>query len=181
MTGATAGAVAASATGGNQAKGLIVGGAAGALIGGVVGLAQEAKERSEQDRIAQDRAYQQDVSRRRAEEAKLRAELDEELAASQGFRISDIELAEAQRRAEEAAEKVKKLREERATAIGRTKSLQEAQERRLADEAEAARLEEEIARLKGQTVDPSMAAGGTSTTSGTDSSATNRETRPTGN
>ena len=181
LTGATAGAVAASATGGNQAKGLIVGGAAGALIGGVVGLAQEAKERSEQDRIAQDRAYQQDVSRRRAEEAKLRAELDEELAASQGFRISDIELAEAQRRAEEAAEKVKKLREERATAIGRTKSLQEAQERRLADEAEAARLEEEIARLKGQTVDPSMAAGGTSTTSGTDSSATNRETRPTGN
>jgi len=165
--GAAAGAVAASATGGNQAKGLLVGGAAGALIGGVVGLAQEAKERSEQDRIAQERAYQQDLSRKRAEDAKLKAELDEELAASQGFRISDIELTEAQKRADDAADKVKRLREERSTAIARTKALQEAQERRLADEAEAARLEEEIARLKGQTVDPSMASGSTATTSGT--------------
>lgn len=167
LVGATAGAVGAAATGKNQAQGLVIGGAAGALVGGVVGIAQEMKERNEQDRIAQERAYAQDIARKRAEEAKLQAELNEELAAAQGFRITNIELEEAQRKAEEANQKLKRLQQERADAIARTKSLQEAHERRLQDEAEAARLEEEIARLKGQIADLSAASGTASTTSST--------------
>ena len=125
--------------------------AAGAIVGGIVGLTQEIKERKEQDRLAQERAYQQELSRKRAEEAKLKAAMDEELAAAQGFRISDMELTEAQGRVENASERLKRLQDERAAAIAKKKALDEANERLLTTEAEIARLEEELARLKSDT------------------------------
>lgn len=157
--GAAIGGIAGSASGssGGAAQGLIAGGAAGAVIGGVIGLAQEMKERKEQDRLAQERAYQQEVARKRADDAKARAEIDEELAVAQGFRISDLELNEANKKVADATGRLEKLRAERQAALQKKKSLDEAQERLLATEAEIARLEEELARLRGEppaTMDP---------------------------
>ncbi len=77
---------------------MLAGAAAGAVIGGIIGFTQEMKERREQERLAQERAYQQDLAKKRAEEARIKAQTDEELAVAQGFRISDLELNEAQKK-----------------------------------------------------------------------------------
>jgi predicted nucleic acid-binding Zn-ribbon protein len=76
--------------------------------------------------------------------------MEEELAIAQGFQISDLELAEAQKREAVANEQVKALREERAAAMAKKKALDDAHEHTLAAEAEIARLQEELARLKGE-------------------------------
>lgn len=150
--GAVVGGIAGSASG-NSGGGLLAGAAAGALIGGIVGLSQEMKERKEQDRLAQERAYQQELSKKRGDEARARAELDEEMAIAQGFQISDLELNEAQRKVDNASGRLAKLREERSAALAKKKSLDEAQEKLLNTEAEIARLEEELARLRGSSRD----------------------------
>ncbi|MBI2815287.1 MAG: hypothetical protein HYX71_13510 [Opitutae bacterium] len=147
--GAVVGGVAGSASG-NTSQGVLAGAAAGAIIGGLIGLGQEFKERKEQERLAQERAYQQDLSKKRSEEAKAKAEMDEELAIAQGFKISDLELNEAQKKVDEAAGRLAKLREERNAALSKKKALDEAQEKLLTTEAEVARLEEELARLRGE-------------------------------
>lgn len=161
--GAVVGGLAGAASGGtNQSttQGVLAGGAAGAVIGGVIGLAQEMKERKEQDRLAQERAYQQELARKRQEEARMKAEMDEELAVAQGFRISDIELQDAQKKVDDATSRLNKLREERQAALQKKKSLDEAQERLLSTEAEIARLEEELARLRGEQPTDSAATEG---------------------
>ena len=152
-TGAVLGGVGGAVVGNNSGLGTGTGAAigvgAGALIGGIVGMVQDAKDRKEQDRLAQERAYQQELARKRSEEAKRKAESDEELAIAQGFRISDIELTDAQRKKEAADDRLKKLREERAGALAKKKALDDARDKTLQSEAEIARLEEELARLKG--------------------------------
>ncbi len=164
--GAVVGGLAAGATGGNSSQGVLAGAGAGAIIGGIVGLTQEMKERKEQDRLAQERAYQQELARKRAEEAKNKALLDEELAVAQGFQISDLELTEAQKKVDSAANRLAKLREERTAALAKKKALDEANEKLLSTEAEIVRLEEELARLKNTpvegfsaTTDPAEASG----------------------
>ena len=84
------------------ATGALGGAAAGALVGGIIGMVQDARDRKEQDRLAQERAYQQENAKKKAEEAKFKAEMDEELAIAQGFRISDIELNDAKKKLETA-------------------------------------------------------------------------------
>jgi hypothetical protein len=153
-TGALIGGAGGAIVGNNSSMGtgtgLVGGAAAGALIGGIVGMVQDAKDRKEQDRLAQERAYQQDVAKRRAEEAKLKASMEEELAIAEGFRISDLELDDAKRKRDERLDKLKKLQSERSAALARKKELDEAHEKTLQTEAEIARLEEELARLKGE-------------------------------
>lgn len=151
LGGGAVGAVVGSNSSMGTGAGVLGGAAAGAIVGGIVGLTQEMKERKEQDRLAQERAYQQELSRKRAEEARIKAAMDEELAAAQGFRISDMELKEAQGRVENATERLKRLQDERAAAIAKKKALDEANERLLTTEAEIARLEEELERLKSDT------------------------------
>lgn len=168
-TGAAGGAVVGGLVGGasgNTSQGVLAGAGAGAIIGGIVGLTQEMKERKEQDRLAQERAYQQELARKRAEEAKNRALLDEELAVAQGFQISDLELNEAQKKVDSAANRLARLREERNAALAKKKALDEANEKLLSTEAEIVRLEEELARLKNAPIetltsnaDPSEASG----------------------
>lgn len=152
-TGAVVGGVGGAVVGNNSGlgtgTGAAIGAGAGALIGGIVGMVQDAKDRKEQDRLAQERAYQQELAKKRSEEARRKAEGDEELAIAQGFRISDIELTDAQRKKEAADERLKKLREERAGALAKKKALDDARDKTLQSEAEIARLEEELARLKG--------------------------------
>lgn len=150
-TGAAGGAVVGGLVGGasgNTSQGVLAGAGAGAIIGGIVGLTQEMKERKEQDRLAQERAYQQELARKRAEDAKNRALLDEELAVAQGFQISDLELNEAQKKVDSAATRLARLRDERNAALAKKKALDEANEKLLSTEAEIVRLEEELARLK---------------------------------
>jgi hypothetical protein len=152
-TGAVIGGIGGAVAGNNSSMGtgtgLAAGAAAGAIIGSIVGMMQDAKDRKEQDRLAQERAYSQDLAKRRAEEAKLKASMDEELAIAEGFRISDVELNDAKKKLESASDRLKKLRDERAAALAKKKELDEAQEKTLSTEAEIARLEEELARLKG--------------------------------
>jgi hypothetical protein len=162
-TGAAAGAVVGGLAGGGSSgvssgQGMLAGAAAGALIGGVIGGIQELKERKEQDRLAQERAYQQELARKRGEEAKAKAEMEEELAVAQGFRISEMELTEAQKKVDGATSRLNKLKEERTSALQKKKALDEAQERLIATEAEIARLEEELARLKGEQSSPNINA-----------------------
>ena len=153
-TGALIGGAGGAVIGNNSSMGtgagLVGGAAAGALIGGIVGMVQDAKDRKEQDRLAQERAYQQDRATRLAEEAKLKASMEEELAIAEGFRISDLELNDAKKKLEERADKLKKLKDERAAALAKKKELDDAHEKTLQTEAEIARLEEELARLKGE-------------------------------
>lgn len=150
--GGATGAVVGSSSSMGTGTGLLGGAAAGALVGGVIGMVQDAKDRKEQDRLAQERAYQQDLAKRRAEDARQRASIEEELAIAQGFRISDIELNDARRKLEERQDVLKKLQAERTAALARKKELDEAHEKTLATEAEIARLEEELARLKGEEI-----------------------------
>ena len=151
-TGAAIGGLGGAVVGNNSSMGsttgLVGGAVAGALIGGVVGLVQEAKERKEQDRLSQERAYQQELARKRASEARIKSEMDEELSIAEGFRISDMELADAQKKKEDTDERLKRLRDERSTALARKKTLDELKEKQLSNEAEIARLEEELSRLK---------------------------------
>jgi hypothetical protein len=153
-TGAAIGACGGAVAGNNSSIGSgagIVGGAAlGAITGGIIGMVQDAKDRREQDRLAQERAYQQELAKRRAEEAKARSAMEEELAIAEGFRISDLELNDAKKKLEEKMDKMKKLQAERSAALARKKELDDAHEKTLSTEAEIARLEEELARLKGE-------------------------------
>jgi hypothetical protein len=149
LIGGAGGAIVGSNSSMGTGTGLVGGAAAGALIGGIVGMVQDAKDRKEQDRLAQERAYQQELAKRKAEEAKLKAALDEELAIAEGFRISDLELNDAKRKMEVASDRLKRLRDERAAALARKRDLDDANQKTLNAEAEIARLEEELARLKG--------------------------------
>jgi hypothetical protein len=152
--GAVVGGLGGAAIGNNSSMGTgtgaAIGGTAGALIGGIVGMVQEAKDRKEQDRLSQERAYQQDLAKKRTEEARRKAEQDEELAIAQGFRISELELTENQKKLDSASDRLKKLQEERATALAKKKSLDEMKEKTLQTEAKIAQLEEELSRLKGE-------------------------------
>jgi hypothetical protein len=149
LIGGAGGAIAGNNSSMGTGTGLVGGAAAGAIIGGIVGMVQDAKDRKEQDRLAQERAYQQELAKRRAEEAKMKASMDEELAIAEGFRISDLELNDAKKKLESAADRLKRLRDERAAALAKKKELDDAHEKTLSTEAEIARLEEELARLKG--------------------------------
>ena len=162
-TGAMIGGVGGAVVGNNSSMGtgtgLAAGAAAGAIIGGIVGMVQDAKDRKEQDRLAQERAYSQELSKKRAAEAKLKADLDEELAIAEGFRISDLELSDAKKRLEGAEDRLKRLRDERSAALAKKRQLDEANEKTLQTEAEIARLEEELARLKGEEASASRKPG----------------------
>jgi hypothetical protein len=163
LIGGAGGAIAGNNSSMGTGTGLVGGAAAGALIGGIVGMVQDAKDRKEQDRLAQERAYQQELAKRRAEDAKSTAALEEELAIAEGFRISDLELNDAKKKLESASDRLRRLRDERAAALAKKKELDEAQEKTLSTEAEIARLEEELQRLKGDEL-PSRSDGGAAPT-----------------
>ncbi len=157
--GGLGGAVVGNNSGLGTGTGLAAGAALGAITGGIIGMVQDAKDRKEQDRLAQERSYQQESAKRKAEEARSKASLEEELAVAEGFRISDLELNDAKKQQESSADRLKKLKDEKAAALAKKKELDDAHEKTLSNEAEIARLEEEISRLKGDAVgktDPTM-------------------------
>lgn len=152
--GGAAGAIGGAVIGnqsGNSGQGALIGGAAGAAVGAAIGLVQDMKERTQQDQLAQERAYQQEVARQKQDEARVRDQLNEELAIAQGFRISDAELNDAQRRADESSSRLAELKSEREWALNRKKQLDETETKIEAELAEIARLEAELAELRGTT------------------------------
>ncbi|HEX9786032.1 MAG TPA: LysM peptidoglycan-binding domain-containing protein [Opitutaceae bacterium] len=158
--GAIGGAVVGNNTGsGNSVGGAAIGAVAGGIVGGVVGMIQEAKERTEQDRLAQERAYQQELAKRRAQEAKFRAAIEEELAVAEGFRISQQEIVQVESRARELESRLKELQEERNAALARKRALDTATGRISAAELEIQRLEGELADLRGENNPVSLAGG----------------------
>ena len=148
--GGLGGAVVGNNSGLGTGTGLAAGAALGAITGGIIGMVQDAKDRKEQDRLAQERAYQQELAKRKAEEAKVKASMEEELAIAEGFRISDLELNDAKKKQESTFDRLKKLKDERSAALAKKKELDDAHDKTLSAEAEIARLEEELARLKGE-------------------------------
>lgn len=168
LVGAGAGAIAGNNSSMGSGTGIAAGAALGAITGGIIGMVQDAKDRREQDRLAQERAYQQELAKKRAEEAKAKASLEEELAIAEGFRISDLEINDATKKLESTTERLKKLQDEKAAALAKKKKLDETHEKTLSAEAEIARLEEELARLKGEDAPRKTAAPAAS--SGTKSS-----------
>lgn len=157
-TGAVIGGLGGAAVGSSSSMGTgtgaAIGAGAGALIGGLVGLVQEAKDRKEQDRLSQERAYSQELAKKRSEEARRKAEIDEDLKVAQGFRITDIELNDAQKRLEVSKDELKKLDDEISAAKAKTVALEEAKAKTLETEAKIAQRKEEIARLRGE--DPTL-------------------------
>ena len=149
MGGATIGAIAGSGSG-QTAGGMAIGAAAGAAIGGIVGIMQDAKENKEQERIAQERAYQQEIAKMREMDARTRASREQELAIAEGMRITSRELEEAEFRAREAEGRLKELRGEVEGAMNRTKTLTEAADRKEKADAEIRLLEEQLRHLKEQ-------------------------------
>jgi outer membrane lipoprotein SlyB len=150
--GALGGAVIGNNSGsGNAASGALIGGAAGAAVGAAIGLVQDMKERGQQDQLAQERSYQQEVARKKQDEARMRDQLNEELAIAQGFRITDAELNDAQRRADETASRLAELKAEREWALTRKKQLDETETKIESELSEIARLEAELAELRGKT------------------------------
>ncbi|MEO6244736.1 MAG: hypothetical protein ABIQ12_04805 [Opitutaceae bacterium] len=166
-TGAVIGGVGGAVVGNNSGlgtgTGLAAGAVLGAITGGIVGMVQDAKDRKEQDRLSQERAYQQDLAKRKAEDARVKASLEEELAIAEGFRISDLELNDAKKQQESSADRLKKLKDEKAAALAKKKELDDAHEKTLANEAEIARLEEEITRLKGDDASRKIEPAGSKT------------------
>lgn len=166
--GAGTGAVVGNNSSIGSGAGILGGAALGALAGGIVGMVQERKDRAEQDRLSQERAYQQERARKLSEEAKAKAAMDEELSIAQGFRISEMELNEAQKKTDDTADRLKRLQNEKLAALERKKKLDELHEKQLSNEAEIAKLEEELARLKGD--DPTgknaTASGSTAASAG---------------
>jgi hypothetical protein len=155
-TGAMAGGAAAGLAGVvapnsamNSGAAVVGGAAAGALIGATVGAIQQARDRREQDLLAQERAYQADQSRRRREESQQKLALEEELAVRKGFLISELEMSEAEKATAAAETRLKSLREEYQAAYNKTKKLEELKEKQIQADLEAAKMEEQISRLKG--------------------------------
>ena len=127
---------------------MAIGAVAGAAIGGIVGAMQDAKENKQQERIAQDRAYQQEIAKMREMEARSRAAREQELAIAEGMRITERELEDAMSRAQEAEGRLKELRNEVEGAMSRQKNLSDAAERKEKAEAEIRLLEEQLRQLK---------------------------------
>lgn len=151
-TGAVIGGLGGAAVGNNSSMGtgtgLAAGAALGAITGGIIGLVQDARDRREQDRLAQERAYNQDVAKRRLEESKAKLAMEEELAVAQGLRISEIEINDAKQKLDSRQAELNRLRGEWQAALDKKKTLDETLEKTIVTEAEIARMEEELARLK---------------------------------
>jgi len=171
MVGGLGGAVVGSNSSMGTATGAVGGAAAGALVGGIIGLVQDARDRKEQDRLSQERAYQQELAKKRQEESKMKTEMDEELAIAQGFRITDIELNDAKKKLDDANARLKRLQDERSTALAKKKELDDAREKTLSTEAKIAQMEEELARLKGEDAVPSSTSSTSGDTKKTDPTA----------
>lgn len=148
--GGTVGALGAAATG-QDLGGIAAVGAAGAAIGAAIGAVQERRENKRQDTLAQQRAYNQAIAMQKRAIEKEKADLQEELAIAEGFRITQEELDEMNLRAETAESRLKALQAKRDEALGRKKSLDELEQREKDAQAEAARLEKELADLEAGT------------------------------
>ncbi len=150
LGGAVLGALIGAAAG-DAGKGAAIGAVSGLVLGGAVGHSRDVREREEdryQERLGQERAYQQEViviGERESREAKQRVE---SLAIQEGYNITPIEVRAAQKRADEAERRLNELQAEVAEAKTRDNSLKEAIEREDEAEAKIRELEAQLKALK---------------------------------
>ncbi len=150
LGGAVLGALIGDAAG-DAGKGAAIGAVSGLVLGGAVGHSRDVREREEdryQERLGQERAYQQEViviGERESREAKQRVE---SLAIQEGYNITPIEVRAAQKRADEAERRLNELQAEVAEAKTRDNSLKEAIEREDEAEAKIRELEAQLKALK---------------------------------
>ena len=150
LGGAVLGALIGAAAGA-AGKGAAIGAVSGLVLGGAVGHSRDVREREEdryQERLGQERAYQQEViviGERESREAKQRVE---SLAIQEGYNITPIEVRAAQKRADEAERRLNELQAEVAEAKTRDNSLKEAIEREDEAEAKIRELEAQLKALK---------------------------------
>ena len=154
-TGAKKGAVVGAVTGavvGHQSderlKGAAIGGATGAAIGGVIGMAKEAKQRRQQEQVAQERAHQQELARMREIEAREKMIREEKRAIIEGLNITDRELELAEDGARETEARLNELRERVNAAKNKRKTFEDVKAQQIANEEEIRRLEEQLRQLE---------------------------------
>ncbi len=155
--GAGVGAVAGGATGaiigkqsGETGEGAVVGALAGTAIGALLGAAKDARISREQEQIAQERAYQQEIAKMREIQARESAVREEELAIAEGMRITERELIEAEHNAKLAEARLKELQEELSSAKSKSTSLEDAEKRKVEADDKIRELEEKLKELKGE-------------------------------
>ncbi len=143
VTGGIIGAVIGNQRGHSEG-GAAIGAAIGGLGGAAVGHSKDQTEERRQNNIAAERAYQERMNQLRLEQERAQADRDRQLALSNGSRMTENEVANAQRRAAEAESRVRQLQAQQADALAKHKAYQEAEYRRLKAEEEARRLETEL-------------------------------------
>ncbi len=150
MGGAALGALIGAAAG-DAGKGAAIGAVSGLVLGGAMGHSRDVRENEEaryQERLGQERAYQQEVigiRERESRESRQRAEI---LAIQEGYNITPTEVRAAQKRADEAERRLNKLQAEVANAKTRDNSLKEAIEREEEAEAKIRELKAQLEALK---------------------------------
>ncbi len=150
LGGAALGALIGAAAG-DAGKGAAIGAASGLVLGGAVGHSQDVRDNEEeryQEQAAQERAYHQEVAGIRAIESSEAKQQAESLSIQEGYNITPIEVRAAQKRADEAESRLKKLQTEVAEAKTRDNSLQEALDREKEAEAKILELEAQLEALK---------------------------------
>jgi uncharacterized protein YcfJ len=130
---------------GGGATGALIGAAAGAMIGGMIGHGKDVAEQEQAAARAEEYRYQRELAMQREQADATRAEWERQRSVSRGMTISENEVVEAEQRAREAELRLQALRRDRIAALKRDNRLNEAEERRLAAEAEIERLERELA------------------------------------
>ncbi len=158
VKGATKGGLGGAALGaligvaaGDAGKGAAIGAVSGLVLGGAVGHSKDVRENEEaryQERLGQERAYQQEVVGIRERESREARERAESLSIQQGYNITPREVRAAQKRADEAESRLKKLEAEVAASKIRDNSLQIAIEREKSAEAKIRELEAQLEVLK---------------------------------
>lgn len=119
---------------GRGLEGAAIGAGLGALAGGVIGDAQDQKR-------AEQIAYQRQMEAERAEADRARADAERVRLMSYGYSVDAPEVLAARRRAEAAEAQVRQLRSEQAAALQRAREIEEYRAREAAARDEYNRLQ----------------------------------------
>lgn len=119
---------------GRGLEGAAIGAGLGALAGGAIGNAQDQKR-------AEQYAYERQMAAERAEADRARAEADRARLMNYGYSVDAPEVMAARRRAEAAEAQVRQLRQEQAAALQRAREIEEYRAREAAAQDEYNRMQ----------------------------------------
>ncbi len=155
LGGAALGALIGAAAG-DAGKGAAVGAVSGLVLGGALGHSRDVRENKEmrqQEQIAYERVYRQEVIGIREMDARESMRREEDLAIKEGLNVTRAEVEAAQKRADKVEKRLKELQAEIARAEARNKSLNEAEARQKEADEKIRELEAQLQALKKQNGD----------------------------